>query len=172
MATPHQPPPAAAPAPVAAPAPDLLRHPVQLLAFGFGSGLSPWAPGTLGTVLAIPFYLLIAEANLLQYTVIVVLAAVLGVWICGVASRQLQVHDHPGIVWDEFVGYWITMWALPVTLEWVIAGFVVFRAYDIVKPWPVSLLDRKVGGGLGIMIDDVLAGAMACLTLHIAQRLV
>jgi len=86
-------------------------------------------------------------------------------------GRQLQVHDHPGIVWDEFVGFWITLWAVPLDWRWVIAGFVVFRLYDIVKPWPVSVLDRKVGGGFGIMIDDILAGVMACLTLHIALRL-
>jgi phosphatidylglycerophosphatase A len=80
----------------------------------------------------------------------------------------LEVHDHPGIVWDEFVGYWITLWAVPFDWVWVIAGFVVFRVFDIIKPWPVSVLDRKVDGGLGIMIDDVLAGIMACATLHLA----
>ncbi len=152
------------------PAPDLLRHPAQLLAFGFGSGLVPKAPGTAGTLVAIPLYLLIAQWSLLHYTLLVVSAAVLGVWICGVASRQLQVHDHPGIVWDEFVGFWITLWAVPPDWKWVIAGFVVFRLYDIAKPWPVRVLDRKVGGGLGIMIDDMVAGVMACLTLHIALR--
>ena len=100
--------------PAPRPAPDLLRHPVQFLAFGFGSGLSPRAPGTAGTLVAVPLYLLFAEWSLLQYTLLVLVSAVLGVWICGAASRQLQVHDHPGIVWDEFVGYWITMWAVPV----------------------------------------------------------
>lgn len=158
--------------PATHPAPDFRRHPVQFLAFGFGSGLSPKAPGTAGTVVAIPLYLLIAEWSLLHYTVLVLLAAVVGVWICGAASRQLNVHDHPGIVWDEFVGFWITMWAIPPDWIWVLAGFVVFRVYDIVKLWPVSVLDRKVGGGFGIMIDDVLAGVMACMTLHIVLRLV
>jgi len=151
--------------------PDLLRHPVQLLAFGFGSGLAPKAPGTVGTLVAIPLYLLIAQWSLLHYTLLIALAAVLGVWICDAASRQLQVHDHPGIVWDEIVGYGITMWAVPLDWRWVIAGFLLFRLYDIVKPWPVSVLDKKVGGGLGIMIDDMLAGVMACVTLHIALRL-
>lgn len=154
------------------PAPSFRRHPVQFLAFGFGSGLSPKAPGTAGTVVAIPLYLLIAEWSLLHYTVLVLLAAVVGVWICGAASRQLDVHDHPGIVWDEFVGFWITMWALPPDWIWVLAGFVVFRVYDIVKPWPVSALDRKVGGGFGIIVDDIVAGVMACVTLHIVLRLV
>ncbi len=153
------------------PAPHLLRHPVQLFAFGFGSGLSPVAPGTVGTVAAIPFYLLLAQWNLAGYTLFVALGAVFGVWVCGRASRQLEVHDHPGIVWDEFVGFWITMWAVPTGWQWILAGFLIFRLYDIVKPWPVSLLDKKVGGGLGIMADDVLAGVMACLTLHIAMAL-
>ena len=93
-------------------------------------------------------------------------------WICGAASRQLQVHDHPGIVWDEFVGYWITMWALPSDWSWAIAGFIIFRIFDIVKPWPISVLDKKVGGGLGIMIDDVVAGALACASLHLVWRIV
>jgi phosphatidylglycerophosphatase A len=158
--------------PESRPVPDLLRHPAQLLAFGFGSGLVPKAPGTAGTLLAIPLYLLFAQWSLLYYTGVVALAALLGVWICDVASRQLQAHDHPGIVWDEFVGFWITLWAVPLDWRWIIAGFLVFRLYDILKPWPVSVLDKKVGGGLGIMIDDMLAGVMACLTLHIALRLV
>lgn len=148
--------------------PDILRNPVQLLAFGFGSGLSPKAPGTAGTLVAIPFYLLISDFSLLHYSLFIMATGLLGIWICGVASRQLKVHDHPGIVWDEFVGYWITMWAIPADWTWIVAGFLVFRVFDIVKPWPVSVLDRRVGGGLGIMIDDVLAGVMACITLHIA----
>ena len=153
-------------------APDLLRNPMQFLAFGFGSGLSPKAPGTAGTLVAIPIYLLIADLSLLHYTLFIAVTSLLGIWICGVASRQLNVHDHPGIVWDEFVGYWITMWAVPADWTWIIAGFVAFRVFDIVKPWPVSVLDRRVGGGLGIMVDDMLAGVMACITLHIAMWLV
>ena len=152
--------------------PDLLRNPLQFLAFGFGSGLSPWAPGTAGTVAAMPLYLLMAELNLLHYSLVIVLTALVGIWFCGAASRQLGVHDHPGIVWDEFVGFWITMWALPNEWLWIVAGFIVFRIFDIVKPWPISVLDRRVHGGLGIMLDDMLAGVLACITLHIALWLV
>ena len=152
--------------------PDLLRNPMQFLAFGFGSGLSPKAPGTAGTLVAIPIYLVIADLSLLHYTLFIAVTSLLGIWICGVASRQLNVHDHPGIVWDEFVGYWITMWAVPADWTWIIAGFVAFRVFDIVKPWPISVLDRRVGGGLGIMVDDMLAGVMACITVHIAMWLV
>ena len=147
--------------------PTPFSSPVQFLAFGFGSGLSPKAPGTAGTLLAVPIYWLISDLDLWLYTSVVVVAMFLGIYICGAASRQLKVHDHPGIVWDEFVGFWISMWAVPASLPWVVAGFVVFRVFDIAKPWPISLLDRKVAGGTGIMMDDVVAGIFACATLHL-----
>jgi len=155
--------------PVTAAQPRVFSSPVQFLAFGFGSGLMPKGPGTAGTLMAVPLFLLMADWGLPLYTVVVFVTAILGIWICGAASRQLGVHDHGGIVWDEFVGYWITMWAVPVSWLWVIAGFVVFRVFDILKPWPISVLDKKVGGGFGIMIDDVVAGIMACITLHLAM---
>lgn len=148
--------------------PTPFRRPVQFLAFGFGSGLSPRAPGTVGTLVAVPLYWTFAHWSLPWYSLLVLAAALLGIWICGAASRELGVHDHPGIVWDEFVGYWITLWAVPVDWVWMLAGFVVFRVFDIAKPWPISHLDRKVKGGFGIMIDDILAGIMACGTLHLA----
>lgn len=151
--------------------PTPFRSPVQFLAFGFGSGLSPRAPGTAGTLVAVPIYWLISDWSLFWYSAFVCAAALLGIWICGAASRQLNVHDHPGIVWDEFVGYWITLWAVPVDWVWMLAGFAVFRVFDIVKPWPISYLDRKVEGGFGIMVDDVLAGVMACATLHLAMSI-
>ncbi len=148
--------------------PHLLRNPAQLLAFGFGSGLAPKAPGTVGTLAANPLYFLISDWSLLAYTAFVLVAGIAGVWICGLAGKQLQVHDHPGIVWDEFVGFWITMWAVPPDLIWIICGFIVFRILDIVKPWPIGMLDKQVHGGVGVMIDDVIAGVMACITLHVA----
>ena len=89
----------------------------------------------------------------------------LGVYLCQYTSAALGVHDHSGIVWDEFVGFWITMIAVPVTWQWIVAGFVLFRVFDIVKPWPVKVVDKRMTGGFGIMFDDVLAGlyALACL---------
>ncbi|MEM9256476.1 MAG: phosphatidylglycerophosphatase A [Pseudomonadota bacterium] len=146
--------------------PTVFRSPAQFLAFGFGSGLSPRAPGTVGTLLAALVYLPIVQLGLPAYTLFTLFAAVFGVWVCGVASQQLRVHDHPGIVWDEFVGFWITMWALPNTWPWVVSGFLLFRIFDIFKPWPISLLDKTVPGGLGIVIDDILAGVLACAVLH------
>ena len=148
--------------------PTPFKSPIQFLAFGFGSGLAPKAPGTFGTLAAIPIYWFIADWPATWYAVFILATALLGIWICGAASRQLGVHDHGGIVWDEFVGYWITMWAVPVDWVWILAGFLVFRVYDIAKPWPIRTLDRHVKGGFGIMVDDVLAGVMACITLHIA----
>lgn len=148
--------------------PRVFTNPIQFLAFGFGSGLMPKGPGTAGTLMAVPLFLLTESWSLPLYSAVVLLAAVLGIWVCGAASKQLGVHDHGGIVWDEFVGYWITMWAMPASWVWIIAGFVVFRVLDILKPWPISVLDKNVGGGFGIMIDDVVAGIMACVTLHLA----
>ena len=152
--------------------PTPFRSPAQFLAFGFGSGLFPKAPGTAGTVMAVPLYWLFSHLTQQQYVFVVGMAAILGIWICQRASDELKVHDHGGIVWDEFVGYWITMWAVPVDWVWILAGFVVFRVFDIAKPWPISVLDKKVGGGFGIMIDDILAGVLACITLHIALAIV
>lgn len=132
-----------------------------MLAFGFGSGLSPKAPGTMGTLAAIPLWWLLAQLPLSTYLVVVLIAAVAGIVICGRAADRLGVHDHGGIVWDEFVGFWIAMAALPVTWQSLILGFVLFRLFDILKPWPISWLDRRVSGGFGIMIDDVIAGLAA-----------
>lgn len=145
-----------------------------MLAFGFGSGLSPKAPGTMGTLAAIPLWWLLAQLPLSTYLVVVLVAAVAGILICGRAADRLGVHDHGGIVWDEFVGFWIAMAALPVTWQSLILGFVLFRLFDILKPWPISWLDKKVSGGFGIMIDDVIAGiaAAAVIALLTASGLI
>jgi len=153
---------------------QLLRSPTLMLAFGFGSGLSPKAPGTMGTLAAIPLWWLLAQLPLSTYLVVVLIAAVAGILICGRAADRLGVHDHGGIVWDELVGFWIAMAALPVTWQSLILGFVLFRLFDILKPWPISWLDRRVSGGFGIMIDDVIAGLAAAgvITLLTASGLI
>ncbi len=138
----------------------------MLLAFGLGSGLSRIVPGTVGTLAAVPFYLLMAQGPLWLYALITLVACVAGIAFCEHASRKLKVHDHSGIVWDEFAGYWIAMFALPLTWQWTLAGFVVFRLFDMIKPWPISILDRRVHGGFGIMVDDIAAGLASALTLH------
>ncbi|MGH8549690.1 MAG: phosphatidylglycerophosphatase A family protein [Methylococcales bacterium] len=150
---------------------NIFRDPVLLIAFGFGSGLSPKAPGTCGTLAAIPLYLLLQALGLIPYLALVGLAGIAGVWICSTASRKLGVHDHQGIVWDEIVGYWISMAGIPVSVQTLLAGFLLFRFFDILKPWPIKTIDRSVEGGLGIMLDDVAAGVFACLGLHALMRL-
>jgi len=146
----------------------MLSSPIHLLSLGFGSGLSPYAPGTMGTLVAIPLYLLLSRLELLPYLIVVVAGFLLGIYLCEKTSKALGVHDHSGIVWDEIIGYWITMIAIPaVTWQWILAGFVLFRFFDIVKPWPVKIADKRVPGGFGIMFDDLLAGlyALACIQI-------
>ncbi len=144
----------------------MLRHPVHFLSLGFGSGLFPVAPGTAGTLAAIPLYLLLARLDLSAYLAVTVLLFAVGVYLCELTSRELGGQDHPAIVWDEIVGYLITMIAAPSKIEWLVAGFLLFRLFDILKPWPIRVLDRRIKGGLGIMLDDVLAGIFAALILH------
>jgi len=150
----------------------VFKDPLLFLAFGFGSGLMPRAPGTAGTAAAIPLYLWFSQYSLTIYLALVILVSVTGVWICRQASARLGVHDHPGIVWDEFAGFLITMIPAYSSWIWVVAGFVLFRLFDIWKPWPISWADRQLKGGLGIMLDDVLAGGIAAAILFIVIRLV
>ena len=142
----------------------------NFFALGAGLGLAPKAPGTFGTLLGLPL-LLVMPPNQLAYVLVVIVLFVFGVWVCGACSQYLGVHDHGAIVWDEVVGYLVTMVALPVTWQWMLAGFIVFRVFDILKPWPISWVDRRVHGGFGIMIDDVLAGLLAAGTLQVVYRL-
>ncbi len=145
----------------------VFTNPIHFLAFGFGSGLAPFAPGTAGTLAVIPIYLLMQPLDLLQYGVLLGLICIIGIWICGESSRRLGVHDHGGIVWDEFAGYLITMFAVPFAWQWIIIGFLLFRLFDIWKPWPIRYIDKQLTGGLGIMLDDILAGIFAAICLQI-----
>ena len=142
------------------------RTALHWLAFGGGAGLAPRAPGTAGAAAAIPIYLVVASQPLATYLAVVALVIAAGVWASGRTARDLGVPDHPGIVLDEIAGFLVTMTALPLDWRWIVAGFVAFRLLDIAKPWPISLADRRVGGGLGIMLDDVIAGVVACAALH------
>jgi phosphatidylglycerophosphatase A len=152
-----------------------MRDPVHLIAFGFGSGLIPWAPGTWGTLIAIPITLFVMHFGFGVHLAFAIGAAIFGIYVCGESARRLGVHDHPGIVWDEITGFAITMLALPVsaasasggprTIYWVAAGFALFRLLDIWKPWPIREADHSLHGGLGIMLDDILAGVFAAAAL-------
>lgn len=124
----------------------------------------------MGTLAAIPLYLLLANLPLWGYLLALLLVSVAGVWLCGESSRRLGVHDHGGIVWDEFAGFLLTMTAAPQGWMWIVVGFALFRLFDIWKPWPVRVADRKVHGGLGIMLDDWLAGIYAWVVLQLAAH--
>ena len=145
--------------------PRLLRDPVHFLALGFGAGLAPRAPGTVGTLVAVPLIMFIGSFGWLALACATAAMIVSGVYICGRSATKLGVHDHPGIVFDEFAGYAVTMLAVPLTWQWLLAGFVLFRFFDIVKPWPIREADHSLRGGLGIMLDDVIAGLFAGVVL-------
>ncbi len=148
-----------------------LATPAGFLAFGFGSGLSPLAPGTVGTVAAILPALFLVQMPLMLGLAVVLLSFVVGIWLCGVTGQALGEHDHGGMVWDEFVGFWLVLICLPFDWAWWLAAFVVFRVFDILKPWPIRWLDRRVQGGFGVMLDDLLAGIYALAVLLPAEWL-
>lgn len=139
----------------------------QFLALGFGSGLAPKAPGTFGTLAAVPLVTLLMWAGNVYLLAFVVLGALLGIYICDRTAKDVGVHDHGAIVWDEIIGFGITMLWLPLHWQTLLLGFVLFRLFDIVKPWPISWLDKKVHGGVGIMLDDVVAGVFALVALQL-----
>ena len=149
---------------------DLTRGPASFLALGGGAGLSPRAPGTVGTLVGIPLLFLMPASPLLHLALVAVLFGV-GVWCCGRCAAALGVHDHGGIVWDEIVGYLLVMVAVPRTAALVVLGFLLFRLFDVWKPWPIATVDRQVDGGLGIMLDDVFAALYAAVALHVVLAL-
>ena len=144
-----------------------LLNPVHFLALGFGSGLAPKAPGTFGTLAAVPLFLLMAPLSTSIYLSLLVIMSLAGIYICGKAAEDAGVPDHGAIVWDEIVGLLITMCLMPVTWQTLLVGFVLFRFFDILKPWPISFIDKNCHGGFGIMLDDIVAGiaAWACMML-------
>ena len=147
-----------------------LRTLPGFLAFGFGSGLSRYAPGTMGTLAAIPFAVLLKGLPAVGFWLILAGLFIAGIWICDVSSKRIGQHDPGGIVWDEMVAYWLTVAFIPVTWQWWVLAFVLFRFFDIVKPWPIRLAERKFGGGLGIMLDDIIAAAFAMAIMFVLSR--
>ncbi len=148
---------------------EILTDPVHLLAFGFGAGLSPVAPGTVGTVVAIPLVAATWPLPLALRVALFVLLAAAGVWVCGMSARRLGVHDFGGIVFDEIAGFYLVMLLVPAGGWWLLAGFIAFRFFDIAKPWPIGMLDRRIKGGAGIMIDDLVAALFAAAALRIGH---
>lgn len=149
--------------------PRLLKDPIVFLATGFGSGLSPYAPGTIGTLLSLILFFAIQDTTWVLLAICVI-GFVVGIYLCACTTRKLGVHDHGGIVWDEFIGMWITLLWVPLSPLTLLLGFVLFRLFDILKPWPIGFIDKRLQGGVGIMLDDVLAGIFANLSLALILR--
>jgi phosphatidylglycerophosphatase A len=147
----------------------ILTNPTLFLAFGFGSGLVKKAPGTCGTIAAIPVYLLLVQTPFAIYSLLTIISILVGIKICDDAANSLGEHDFNGIVWDEIAGYLVTMWFVPFSWQALILGFVLFRFFDILKPFPIKWADKHVQGGLGIMLDDVLAGLAAAGLLVVCE---
>lgn len=144
----------------------VFSHPANFIAFGFGSGLAPKAPGTFGTLAAYPCYWLLALAGItgLKLALLCVPLFFLGVYVSERADRILGVHDHGGANFDEVVAMLLILSVTPSTwLAWLVA-FGLFRLFDIFKPWPICWFDRNVHGGLGVMLDDIVA-ALPCMLL-------
>ena len=151
----------------------LMAHPAGWIATALGAGLSPKAPGTAGSLVALlPWWFLLRDLPLGAYVAVLIAGFVLGVWACGVCDRRLGMHDQGALVWDEVIGIWITLFAAPPQWWWMVVGFALFRLFDIWKPWPVNWADRRVHGGLGVMVDDVVAGVYALVVLQIVAALV
>src|SRR5262245_31554827 len=151
------------------PATRILRDPGHLLAFGLGLGLAPVAPGTFGTLLGIPVAVGLAQLGLPGAAIGTAVLFVAGIYLCGRTARELGTDDHPGIVWDEVVGYAIAVLFVPLQWPWWLAAFLLFRALDIVKPWPIREIDHSLRGGLGTMLDDAVAGLFTGLALSLAR---
>lgn len=141
-----------------------------MLGFGFGSGLSPIMPGTAGTLAAVPIAFLLCLLGMDKWVLILLCIAlfVWGIRICGYTENELGIKDYGGIVWDEIVAMLLVLVLLPFRWDWWLAGFVLFRLFDILKPWPIKWFDRHVDGGLGIMLDDLIAALMTYAVLGVA----
>lgn len=143
------------------------KNPYHFVAFGFGSGAVPFAPGTFGTLMAIPFYLAMQHLPHILYLILLIPIILGSMWLCEKASKETHSHDHSGMCIDEIVGYLVTMFAAPKGFIWILIGFGLFRFFDIVKPWPIDYVDTHVKGGVGMILDDVLAGIYSLIILHI-----
>ncbi len=147
-------------------------HPAHFIAFGFGAGLAPVAPGTFGTLVAFPLWWLLEGIAPLVLCALVALLFAIGVWACELTGRHLGVADHGAMVWDEVVAFLAVLLVVPGQSAWQIAAFVVFRLFDVVKPSPIRQFERRFKGGFGVMFDDLLAAGYTLLVLAVAKRLI
>ncbi|MCH9693118.1 MAG: phosphatidylglycerophosphatase A [Gammaproteobacteria bacterium] len=149
----------------------VLTDPVHFLAFGFGTGLAPKAPGTVGSLPGILLFWLTMDYGLYVQLTVAVVVILVGIWICGESARRIGVHDHGGIVWDEIAGMYLTLMVAPFSVVGWVLAFVLFRFMDIVKPWPIRDLDHRLKGGVGIMLDDLVAALYAAILLALYRWL-
>lgn len=149
-----------------------LYDPIIFIACGFGSGLSRIGPGTCGTIVAIPIFLLIGNLNIFLYFGLCTILFFIGVRLCDYAEDKLKQKDHPAIVWDEIVGILLPLYFVPHTFFWILYVFILFRFFDIIKPWPIKSIETHVKGGMSVMLDDLLAGIMTLIVLVITFLLV
>lgn len=150
-----------------------LTNPIHLLAVGLGSGMSPIMPGTMGSAMAIPLWLLFNGLQPYLYWVLIVVAFIFGCFLCQKTSDDTHTHDSGHIVWDEFVGMWITLFFIPqISVLWIAMAFFAFRAFDMAKPWPIRWFDKRVPGGFGIMVDDVIAAIFSSVTVYVLALLI
>ena len=144
--------------------------PARVIATGFGVGLVPIAPGTAGTLAAWPLGWWLAGLPMEIVLPVILVLFLVGVWACGVTGRQLGVADHRSMVWDEVVAFLLVLAVLPRALDWQAAGFVLFRAFDIAKPWPIHAFEERYKGGFGVMGDDILAAGYTLMVLAAMSR--
>jgi phosphatidylglycerophosphatase A len=150
----------------------ILSRPAYFIAFGFGAGLAPIAPGTVGTLLAFPLYwLFFPQVGALEFMVLILVLFILGVWACDTAGRALGVSDYGGMVWDETVAFLLVLFLVPATLYWQAAAFLLFRLFDILKPPPIRHYDQTLKSGFGVMLDDLIAAFYTLVVLAIAKAL-
>jgi len=150
----------------------ILSRPAYFIAFGFGAGLAPIAPGTVGTLLAFPLYwLFFPQVGALEFLLLILVLFILGVWACDTAGRALGVSDYGGMVWDETVAFLLVLFLVPATLYWQAAAFLLFRLFDILKPPPIRHYDQTLKSGFGVMLDDLIAAFYTLIVLAIAKTL-
>jgi len=149
----------------------LWKYPVHALAYGFGTGLSPVAPGTVGSLVGVLLFWFMAPLATGLYAAIIVVMFFAGIFICGQTARDMGAVDPGSIVYDEIVGFLVAMFLIPADWRWILAGFIIYRVFDIWKPYPIHLVEQKLGLGGGIMADDVVAGLYTLAILHLAKFL-
>lgn len=150
---------------------SIWTNPIHFIACGFGVGAMPLMPGTFGTLVGVLFYLGLVHFSLKTYVFVTLILFIIGVIICDKTNRDFGTHDHPAAVWDEIVGFLLTMIAVPYAIKWTILGFVFFRLFDIWKPWPIKWIEKNLPLGLAVMADDAAAAFYAAVLLHLLIRM-